>query len=435
LLAACVPQAATSTVAPAAATSAPAAAGAKKLIFSSYTWSGYDVAMNKVIDTWIATQPAGSVEVERQYVAGDGYYDKLQTQIAAGTPPDLGIADYGRTVSYAKNGILLNITDRIKNSDLPMDKYFPAALAQYRWAKGDFSSGGENGDYYGIPSDAQSQVFVYNKKMFDAAGVGYPTDDWTWDDMLEAAKKLTDPAKEQYGLYIKPSLIWRGPWIRATGGSLVSADFKKSALNSPETKEAITWLWDAIYTHKVGAPPPAAGANDPFVDRKVAMEIDGIWWIPDWNKGLDAGEYDLAQFPKHPKTGKRTTTVESDGWWIFKDAHEPDLAFDLLKFMASAGGQKIFTAEGYVIPSSLPEIATPWYDIKPPEHIAKALENITNDSVPVGLTYFEVGTIQSVVQPKLMEAFADGRDIATVLNEAEVLMNSELDTAWAAFNS
>src|SRR5690349_15443991 len=92
---------------------------AKKLIFSSYTWSGYDVAINKVIDNWIATQPAGSVEVERQFGDQASYWDKLQTQLVAGTPPDLGIADYGRLISYAKNGTLLNITDRLKASDLP----------------------------------------------------------------------------------------------------------------------------------------------------------------------------------------------------------------------------------------------------------------------------------------------------------------------------
>src|SRR5262245_23285300 len=174
-LALCAPIAGTGTVAPAAAQAA------KKLIFSSYTWSGYDVAINKVIDAWIATQPAGSVEVERQFADGATYWDKLQTQIAGGTPPDLGISDYGRLISYAKNGTLLDITDRLKASDLPMDKFMPNALAQYRWAKGDFDSGNPNGAYYGIPSDAQAQIMVYNKKMFDAAGVKYPTDDWTWD--------------------------------------------------------------------------------------------------------------------------------------------------------------------------------------------------------------------------------------------------------------
>jgi multiple sugar transport system substrate-binding protein len=429
LLAACAPSAGTGTT----AESAPAVEGAKKLIFSSYTWSGYDVAINKVIDAWIATQPPGSVEVERQFADGATYWDKLQTQIAAGTPPDIGIADYGRLISYAKNGTLLNITDMLETSDLPMDQYMPAALDQYRWAEGDFDSGNPQGDYYGIPSDAQAQVFVYNKKMFDEAGVPYPTDDWTWDDMLDAAKKLTDPDKEQYGFYIDPMLIWKGIWTKAAGGSVISDDYKTSMLTTPETAEAITWLWDAIWTHKVAIPPPPPGSNQPFLDRKVAMTIDGIWWLPDFNKGLEEGEYDVAMLPKHPTTGKRTTSVESDGWWIFKGAKEPELAFSLLEYMASPAGQQTFTDAGYIIPSSLPEIAIPWYDIKPPESKAKVLENIQTDAVKVGLSFFEVFTVVNVVQPLLADAFSNGTDIAQVLPVAEAAMNAELDTAWALF--
>jgi multiple sugar transport system substrate-binding protein len=412
-----------------------AAAGAKKLVFSSYTWSGYDVAINKVIDAWIATQPAGSVEVERQFGDGASYWDKLQTQIAAGTPPDLGIADYGRLISYAKNGTLLDITDRLKSSDLPLDKFMPNALAQYRWAKGDFDSGNPNGSYYGISSDAQAQIMVYNKKMFDAAGVKYPTDDWTWDDMLAAAKAITNPQKELYGFYIDPFLIWKGIWVKPAGGSVISPDYKKSMLNAPATREAITWLWDAIYTHKVATPPPPPNSNQPFLDRKVAMTIDGIWWVPDFNKGLAEGEYDIAQLPKHPKTGKRTTSVESDGWWIFNGSKEPDLAFSLLKYLASPSGQKIFTEMGYVIPSCIPEIATPWYATKPPENKSKVLENIDKDSMKVGLSYFEVFTVANVVAPLIADAFSNGTAIADVLPNAEAAMNAELDKAWTLFNS
>ena len=102
--------------------------------------------------------------------------------------------------------------------------------------------------------------------------------------------------------------------------------------------------------------------------------------------------------------------------------------------MASAEGQKVFTEMGYIIPSSLPEIAEPWYDIKPPENKAKILENITSDSTKVGLSFFEVFTVVNVVQPLLLDAFSNGTDIAQVLPQAEAAMNTELDTAWALFN-
>ena len=78
--------------------------GTRKLIFSSYSWSGYEEALNQVIDTWIQTQTDGNVEVERQYAPWDDYWGKLQTQVAAGTPPDLGIADVRASSRIPKAG-------------------------------------------------------------------------------------------------------------------------------------------------------------------------------------------------------------------------------------------------------------------------------------------------------------------------------------------
>ncbi len=88
----------------------------------------------------------------------------------------------------------------------PLDKMFPGAVAQYRWAKGDFDSGGDGGDMYGLPSDAQSQIIAYNKKMFDDAGVAYPTDDWTWDDLVEMGKKITNADENKWGMQIDQPL-------------------------------------------------------------------------------------------------------------------------------------------------------------------------------------------------------------------------------------
>ena len=437
-LAACSP-AVKSTLAPAAAaTSVPAAAITKKLVFGSYSWSGYEAALNKIIDAWIETQKTKgvNVEVERQYGTWDEYWGKLQTQVAAGTPPDIGIADYGRIVSYAKDGVILNIADRVKSSNFPLDKMMPAALAQYRWKTGDIDSGNPAGDLYGLPADAQAQVMVYNKKMFDAAGVAYPTDDWTWDDMLEAAKKLTKPDQSQYGFSFSPGLTWRGIWINSAGGAFHTPDYKKSLLNTPETKEALQWIWDAIWTHKVSPPLPAPNsqAPNPFISRQVAMTIDGVWWLTDFEKGLDPGEWDVCMFPKHPKTGKRTTTVEADGFWVFKDAKEKDLAFDLLTFFASTDGQKRFDAEGYLVPGNDADIAAAWYAKTPPDNRKKILDNINQDSVKVDITYYQSATVQGVVDPIIMAPFYDGSDLSSALATADSAMNAELDKAWASFN-
>jgi multiple sugar transport system substrate-binding protein len=430
------------TAAPAKPTTAPAASGGKKTIsFSSYTWSSFDGAMNQILDEFEKANPG--VTVERQLFAGDGYWDKLQTQIAAGTSPDVGMADYGHTVSYAKGGVLLDITDMVAQSGFPLAKMVPAAVSHYRWKTGDFDSGAPDGRLYGLPSDAQSHVFAYNKTLFDAAGVSYPTDDWTWDDLLAAAKKLTDPKKNTYGVYANATfsagnfqMPQRGVWVKAAGGAFHTPDYKKSLLDSPETMAAFKWLWDLIYTHKVSPPPQSSNdvSVDPFITKQAAMSFAGVWWLTDVANAYKPEEWDVAMFPKHPKTGKRTTTVESDGWWIYKGTKEPALAFSLLQFLANQAGQKKFNDVGYVIPSCFPDVATPWYAQNPPAHKSKLLDNIVQDSTKVDITYFDNATVNAVVGPIIDKAFTDGTDIEAALKDAASAMNDELAKAWNHFN-
>lgn len=390
--------------------------------------------MRQVIDEWVKTQP--DLEFEGQFVPQDDYWTKVQTMVASGAPPDAGIADYGRLVSYAANGTLLPISEYLKAANFPLDQMFPGATAQYRWTKGEFDSGNASGEYYGIPSDGQSQIFVYNKKMFDEAGVAYPTDDWTWDDMLAAAKTITKPDANKWGIAgISNYILLKGNYVFAAGGAIHTPDFSKSMLADPGTVEAYKWNWDLIFTHKVAPPPGSLTSTNPFMTGQVAMYIEGVWWIPDFVAGIKDFEWDVAMFPKHPGTGKRTTTVESDGWWIYKGAKEPEAAYKLIEALALPEGQKKFGELNYIVPSNIPEIAKIWYGKTPPANRMKALENINQDSAKVDFTYFEFGTITNAVMPIIDKAFADGEDITAALQEADTVMNEELTKAWELLKS
>jgi ABC-type glycerol-3-phosphate transport system substrate-binding protein len=168
---------------------------------------------------------------------------------------------------------------------------------------------------------------------------------------------------------------------------------------------------------------------------QVGMYIEGVWWISDFAAGIKDFDWDVALFPKHPKTGKRTTTVESDGWWIYKGAKQPELAYDLIQALALPEGQKQFGELNYIIPSNIPDIAKDWYGRKPPEHRMKALDNINMDSAKVDFTYFEFGTITNAVWPTIDKAFSDGEDVTKALTEADKIMNEELTKAWALLKS
>lgn len=428
-LAACAPAAPAGAPAEEAAPE-KAAEGKKKLVFSSYTWSGYEAAMRSVIEAWNQEHP--DVVVDGQYIPED-YWTKLQTQVAGGTPPDVGIADYGRMLPYAKSGILLPITELITRDQFPIDKMLPGAVAQYRWKTGDFDSGGEGGDMYGLPSDAQSHIIAYNKTMFEEAGVALPTDDWTWDDLVTAGKAITKPDENKWGMqYISPWILTKGNFLFSAGGANHSADFKQSLLDAPETIEAFKWNWDLIYTHKIAPPPGAQAQTNPFMSGQVAMVVDGVWWISDFAAITDF-EWDVALFPKHPRTGRRTTSLESDGWWIFKATKDVELSWSLLKYLSDEAGQKRFGELNYVIPSCFPEVGKEWYSRTPPANRLKVLENIQLESHKVDYTYFEFFTCWDAYRPPIEAAYADGTDIEAAMKEAAQIHNEELKKAWDKF--
>lgn len=103
---------------------------------------------------------------------------------------------------------------------------------------------------YGMPAGFTTRVVYYNKDLFDAAGIPYPQDGWTWDDFKSVAKKLSNPAMEQYGFGVRPEpdtydlqgIVW------SNGSSFISEDGKKleSYMNSPETIESIEIFADMV---------------------------------------------------------------------------------------------------------------------------------------------------------------------------------------------
>src|SRR5690606_20897697 len=151
--------------------------------------------------------------------------------------------------------------------------------------------------------------------------------DWTWDDLVEMGKALTNPDENKWGMQvISPWIITKGNFLFSAGGANHTDDFRQSLVDSPESIEVWKWNWDLVYTHQIAPPPGAQAQTNPFMSGQVAMVVDGVWWIADFANITDF-EWDVALFPKHPNTGRRTTSLESDGWWIFKGTQQPDLAW------------------------------------------------------------------------------------------------------------
>ena len=173
---------------------------------------------------------------------------------------------------YAKNGYLLDISDMFEDGRVDLTK-FPQHVIDIHTV---------NGTLWGIPKDFDSIAVFYNKDMFDAAGVDYPSDDWTWDEFIEIAKALTDAENGIYGVAVAAGgQAWGYDYIYGNGGEVFDEN-GACVVNSPEAVEAIqresrryakrqlTWLRRDKGLHWI------LWDNEPEPER-AAEEISALW--------------------------------------------------------------------------------------------------------------------------------------------------------------
>jgi len=167
--------------------------------------------INSVVEEWQPKHP--DIHIRLEHTPYGGYVSKILTRIAGGAAPDVICAEVDYFVNFATKGVFENLTPYIKeDNSFNVDDFFPEVIRR-------FTVGGH---VYAIPRDTAPFACVfYNKELFDKAGVAYPADDWTWDDLLEKAKALTKSNEDgritQYGFY---GWAWQN-FVYGNGGALV----------------------------------------------------------------------------------------------------------------------------------------------------------------------------------------------------------------------
>ena len=274
-------------------------------------------------------------------VPGEIWSDYLQgtaTLIAGGETPDI--------IWVATEGVRFLVDlDLI----LPLDDLIAAegdALNEYvdDVAPALFDSFSVDGSLYFLPYSWNNMVIYYNKEMFDAAGIPYPSDDWTREEFLETAQALTedrdgDGNNDQFGFAGSGGgLFTTIPWILANGTNIVTDDFCATNLTDPQVIEAIQFNYDMTYESEVApAPGVLTDATLQFINGDVAMFGGGRWPIMQLFQE-DFMNFDIALWPGNPD---QTTIYGVDGFGIFRSSEDVPAAWEFLKAMSSAQAQEI----------------------------------------------------------------------------------------------
>ncbi len=297
---------------------------------------------NQIVADFHAAQPNITVKVEVS--DWDSYWTKLKTMLSASTPPDVFAMDAPLYLDYQSRGVLLNLQPYLDKNPGMLDGIYPQTLQAYKTADG----------MYGLPRDFQTIVLFYNKDMFDAAKVAYPTADWTYDDLRNASKALTkvgaDGKTTQFGFYADlwdMELIWSEA-IWANGGQVISDDHTKTLIGEPNALKAWQLFHDMMFVDKSWPTTTVAGeyGGDPFLAGVTAMTTIGHWAVPSYSEAKF--KWDIAPMPKG--SAGAATSVNSAGFVIGKASKNPDAAFEFLKYVVSEPAQKRLAQLGFACP-------------------------------------------------------------------------------------
>jgi len=307
-------------------------------------------SLKKLIASFEEANP--NVKVKMELIPNDQYETKLRTAIAGGNPPDIMAIDGPTLASYANQDALLPLDDYM-NKDGNKDDISKPVIESLTF----------NGKIYAAPNNDASLAMFYNKKMFEAKGITPPSQNpdeaWTWEQVLEAARQLNDPANGVYGWNPNPwgfaghegvpfadmTFLWQA------GAEILSPDQStaKGYLDSPEAKKALTFFQSLYNAEKVA---PKELPQDAFANGKVAISIDGPWAFgnleanfPNFKLGVD---YDVAPLWKDAKQ------VTPNGSWnmaVSSKSEHPDEAWAFVNWVTGVEGSKAWYQDTKNLPA------------------------------------------------------------------------------------
>lgn len=176
----------------------------------------------------------------------DGYFDKLSTQTASGSMPDIVQMDYLYISTYAKNDSLADLQEFIDDGTIDVSSIDEALL----------NTGNVDGEMNGLVLSTSLMAVGYNPSVLAEAGVEEPTSDWTWNDFIAMNQTIKEKTGK-FGAALSPVMDTNNfnYWVRQHGQSLFSADKKSLGYTDDKIFSDYVQMWKDLMDKGV-APNP-----------------------------------------------------------------------------------------------------------------------------------------------------------------------------------
>jgi multiple sugar transport system substrate-binding protein len=320
-------------------------------------WTGQSDEAENILEGLAAEfekdHPNVTIDISSGASSTEELLQKLSAGFASDTYPNISYSFGSWASELESSGRTVDLRDQVDDPELGWDEFSEAARSTVQPT-------GEK--IIGFPALVDNLSLIYNKTVFDAAGVDYPTDEWSWDDFRAAAKKLTDPSSETYGYAYSVSgseettwQFWPHLWQR--GGEIL-ADDGTAAFASDEGVDALEFLRRmAVDDKSIYLDQTDTKFAQLFAADRIGMMTSGPWQL--YDLGTAKTDYGVTVLPGID--GDHQTVSGPDIWAMFDtgDVNEAYWSFELMKWLTAPAQDVRWNVEFGNLPLRASEIDTP----------------------------------------------------------------------------
>jgi len=350
-----------------------------------------------------------NITVEIETIGYSDYFTQMQTRVAGGTAPDCYELNIENFAAYASNGVLAEI------SGVDTSGINQTALKAFN----------VDGVQYGIPGCFSNVVLVYNKDLFDQAGIAYPTNDWTWDDAQTAAEAIRALGDDIYGVYAPITYNEFFKVAAQYGGSLLNADKTEFTVNSPENITAATMMVERVTKSNVQPTTAQMGSMgdwDLFESGKLGMIATGIW---SFSTFADACKFNW-DIAVEPGGTQKATHFFSNAYVVNVDSKNKEAATTWINWLASsADAANLRIAAGWDLPAITDQtVLNTYLELTPPDNREAVFESLNYLVVPPIIKDYSM--MSDIITEKLSLAATGSITAEEALNQAQEELTSTI---------
>lgn len=239
--------------------------------------------LKKMIEVFETKNP--DIKVDLQITGFDDYFTKLATTVGGSNAPDVFEMNMENYLAYMLRGACADLTGLV-NAD--------------NYSAGTLEAVSSAGKLYAVPMSFSTCILIYNKALFDQAGIAYPTNDWTWADAQAAAEAITALGDDIWGYYQPITYNEFYKSVKSNGGSLLNEDYTEFTVNSPENVAVLDAMLKRVrgenHVQPTAEEMAGRGDWDMFTEGKLGMIITGIWAFPTYTEKC-AFDWDIVVEP------------------------------------------------------------------------------------------------------------------------------------------